>query len=115
MEEHIIDKNLTQKIMAICSNTAFKVKLKDKQTRKIYTKKGVRQGCPLSTALFNLAFADLEETMEAIREEGIVIGNSEVWTVFYANDIVLLANSETGIKSMIKKLKKNTLRKEPWN
>jgi len=81
MEKNEISSKLRDRIKEIYNGTTFKIRIDEKISEEIYTKKGVRQGCPLSTALFNLAFADLEST-------------------------TLLANNEEGIKEMIRKFKK---------
>jgi len=106
MEQNGMSCKLRNRIKEIYNGTAFKIKINEKLSEEINTKKGVRQGCPLSTALFNLAFADLEGTMKSVQLGGIVIGKKKVWTVSYADDVVLLANNEEGIKEMIKKFGK---------
>jgi len=106
MEKNEISSKLRDRIKEIYNGTAFKIRIDEKISEEIYTKKGVRQGCPLSTTLFNLAFADLESTMKSVQLGGIVIGKKKVWTVSYADDVVLLANNEEGIKEMIRKFKK---------
>jgi len=44
--------------------------------------------------------------MKNVQLGGIVIGKKKVWTVSYADDVVLLANNEEGIKEMMKKFRK---------
>jgi len=78
MEKNEISSKLRDKIREIYNGTAFKIRIDEKLSEEINTKKGVRQGCPLSTALFNLAFADLESTMKGVQLGGIVIGKKKV-------------------------------------
>ena len=106
MDQKKITNTLKERIKEIYNDTAFKVKIYDKTSEKIYTKDGVRQGCPLSTALFNLAFSDLEETMKKVQTGGIVIGKKKVWTTSYADDVVLMSGNEEGLKEMIKRFGK---------
>lgn len=43
---------------------------------------------------------------------GIVIGRTKIWTITYADDIVLLASKEEDLKRMMKRFKKYLERKE---
>ena len=68
--------------------------------------KGVCQGCILSPCLFNLYAEDimrntgLEETQAGIKIAGRNLNNLR-----YANDTILMAESEEGLKSLLRKLK----------
>ena len=88
---------LKERIKEIYNDTAFKVKINNKISDKIFTKNGVRQDCLLSIALFNLAFSDLEGTMEKVQAGGIIIGKMKIWTASYVDD-VLMSNNEEELK-----------------
>ena len=68
--------------------------------------KGVRQGCILSSSLFNfyaeyiMRNAGLEETQAGIRIAGRNINNLR-----YADDTTLMAESEEELKSLLMKVK----------
>ena len=68
--------------------------------------KGVRQGCILSRCLFNLYAeyimrnAGLEETQAGIKIDGRNINNLR-----YADDTILMAESEEELKSLLMKMK----------
>ena len=71
--------------------------------------KGVRQGCILSSCLFNLYAeylmrnAGLEET-----QAGIKISRRNINNLRYADDITLMAESEEEIKSLLMKMKEES-------
>ncbi|XP_043501615.1 uncharacterized protein LOC122523806 [Polistes fuscatus] len=50
--------------------------------------------------------ADLEEEMRKGQEGGCRVGNEKVWSVSYADDIVLIADREEELKGMIRRFKK---------
>ena len=71
--------------------------------------KGVRQGCILSSCLFNfyaeyiMRNTGLEETQIGIKIAGRNINNLK-----YADDTTLLAGSEEGLKSLLMKVKEKS-------
>ena len=65
----------------------------------------MRQGCPLSPTLFNIYLADIEEELKKGRG-GVKIGNDRVWSIEYADDIVLVSDQEEGLRDMIRRCKK---------
>ncbi|TGZ50928.1 hypothetical protein DBV15_11860 [Temnothorax longispinosus] len=86
-----IEYNLRRRIMETYKETKNVVKIRDKNTEEFWTKKGLRQGCPLSSNLFNLYIMDLEERMEKGQAGGLVIEKEKFWTISYADDVVLMA------------------------
>lgn len=63
-----------------------------------------RQGCPMSPQLFNILIADMEEEMGKVKWGGMSIEGKRIYSLAYADDIVILADKEEDMKSMIKKL-----------
>lgn len=66
-------------------------------------------GLPLSTLLFNLLLADVEEEMGKVRWEGIKVEEDRVYILAY--DMMLLAKNEEEMRSMIERLEEYLERK----
>lgn len=64
----------------------------------------MRQGCPLSPLLFNILMADIEEQMERVKWEGMKLGEGRVYTLAYADDMLLLTENEEEMRSMTGRL-----------
>ena len=62
------------------------------ETETYEVSNGLKQGCIMSPCLFNLVLADLEEMLQKC--EGINAGGLKVCGLFYADDIVLMADTE---------------------
>src|SRR6476469_1497573 len=66
--------------------------------------RGVRQGCPLSPLLFSIyAKIMMKEALENV-EEGIRVGGELIKDVIYADDQGMVANTETGLQSLMDSL-----------
>ncbi|XP_043494714.1 trichohyalin-like [Polistes fuscatus] len=98
--------------MDIYRETINVIKVGEEEAEEFLTEKGVRQGCPLSPTLFNVYMADLEEEMRKGQEGGCRVGNEKVWSVSYADDIVLIADREEELKGMLGRFKKYLERKK---
>lgn len=72
---------------------------------------GIRQGCPLSPILFNLLTADLEEEMGRVKWGGIRLGGERMYMLACADDLVLIAEDEEGMRIMIERLERYMERK----
>ena len=64
---------------------------------------GLKQGCLISPALFNLYVNDLIEEINSIKC-GITVGNEMVSALMYADDMVLISHSEDHLQQMLNKL-----------
>ena len=70
-------------------------------TRKIYLKRGLRQGCSLSPLLFNLYISDIGHDL-ATAGEGFDIGNGvTVSGLLFADDIVVCSKTPSGLKNLL--------------
>jgi len=82
---------------------SVKVRLNRGETRIVKIGRGVRQGCCFSPVLFNVYSECL--TKEALEGCGdFKIGVQIIYTVKYADDLVLLVKEETVLQDMINKL-----------
>ena len=71
--------------------------------KEITIKRGVRQGCILSPCLFNIYTEYL--IREALEDgEGININGQHITNIIYADDTIILAESEQQLQHMIEKL-----------
>ena len=84
--------NFIAPIILLYNNTMSCVKVGEHFTDWFKVDRGLRQGCNLSPALFNLLINDLADTIHGI-DSGIQCGGVHVPILMYADDIVLLADS----------------------
>lgn len=96
----------------IYASTKNAVRVRGKVSGSFWAEKGVRQGCPLSSSLFSILIADIEEELKKGRTGGVLIGKRRIWSLAYADDLVLLAKNEEGIKEMIKRMERYLKRKK---
>lgn len=93
-------KKFINGIKAMYQDDCTSTSIGGKQTRKIYQRRGLRQGCSLSPLLFAIYMADLGEMLS---ESGIgfKIMNITVPGLFLADDLVLVAQTTAGLKTLL--------------
>lgn len=69
--------------------TKCRVRTAGEVGEEFWMARGIRQGCSLSPTLFNILIADMEEEMGKVKREGVKIGGKRIYTLAYADDIVL--------------------------
>ena len=67
-------------------------------------RKGVKQGCNLSPLLFSLYISDLESYLETNIAGKIALENLKIQLLLFADDLVLLADSEQGLQHSMNRL-----------
>ena len=76
------------------------VLLGDNRTEFFEIEVGLRQGCILSPLLFNIFINDLKDVVTKLGK-GVRFGNSRISMLFFADDIVLLAESREDLEAML--------------
>jgi hypothetical protein len=76
-----------------------KVIFGDFESDIINIESGVKQGCVLSPSLFNLVMSDLNSMVGD--HGGVNVGTIHVSGLYYADDVVLMADSEESLNSML--------------
>ncbi|XP_071572942.1 uncharacterized protein [Temnothorax nylanderi] len=104
MRERGIREGLVRRTEEILRETKSRVRVGNEIGEEFWTGRGVRQGCPLSPLLFNIMLADMEEEMGRVKGGGIRLGGKRIYTLAYADDVVLIAEDEDQMRSMLERL-----------
>ena len=73
----------------------------EETSEEFWTIKGLKQGCVLSPILFCIYIARLEEDFRIRNIGGVKIGKVRLWSMAYADDLVLLAENRVALNDMI--------------
>lgn len=95
MEGRGIKVGLIERVRILLNETKSKVRIGEEMGEQFWTGRGVRQGCPLSLILFNILISNLEEAMRKVKWGGVRIGEERVYTLAYADDLVLITEEES--------------------
>jgi len=101
-----IKGQLVGRMEKIYEETEVMVRTKQGYSEEFETKKGVRQGCVMSPILFNLYLADIDERLKERGIGGVGIGRARIWSLAYADDIVLVANNREAMQDMTSTFKR---------
>ena len=81
------------------------VKVSNKISNTFSVNQGVKQGCVLSPLLFNIFMSDLPDTLEyGINEHIEIAPNVSCSCLLWADDLLNLSPSETGLQNMLNNL-----------
>ena len=103
LEEINIDGKDKRMIMNLYWNQKATVQIGEEQTEWVEIKKGVRQGCVLSPDLFNLYSQKMIEELDDL--EGVRVGGVNVTNIRYADDTVLIADTQEKLQELVNALK----------
>ena len=90
------DVHLIKLLKALYTDCNTKIMTQGKLTKEILLKVGVKQGCPLSPLLFNLAIDPLLYTLER-HGLGVEVNGVNVAALAFADDLVLVSDSVEGM------------------
>jgi hypothetical protein len=88
-------------------NTTVRIWSCGTASNPVEIKKGVKQGCPLSPLLFDLCVDPLITLIKKHTEDGYVadgLGSATIQA--YADDMILISNSEEGLQRQINRAEK---------
>ncbi|XP_011881271.1 PREDICTED: uncharacterized protein LOC105569421 [Vollenhovia emeryi] len=106
MRKKGIREGIIERVEEIMRETTSRVRVRGEIGKEFWTARGLRQGCPLSADLFNILLADLEEEMGNVKWGGIRLGEEKIYSITYADDVVVIAEDEGCMKSMIERLER---------
>lgn len=91
MRERGIREGMVRRYEDMLRETSSRVRVREERSEQFWTERGMKQGCPLSPGLFNLLTADLKEEMRKGGWGGMRLKGEKVYSLAYADDVVLLA------------------------
>ena len=94
-----VDGSFYNLIKSLYHNSSCSIKIAQKQTRSFRYARDVRQGCTLSSLLFNLYINDLPFAFENTLSDPFVLPNgAKLNFLLYADDLIILSRSKTGLQ-----------------
>lgn len=99
-----IEEQLIRKIRSLYEETRIMIRTKEETTSSFRTEKGMRQGCELN--LFNLYIADVDKYLKKKgMGGGVKLEKDRIWSLAYADDMVLLAKNREALIGMMEAFK----------
>ena len=96
-----VDGQLLQAIKSLYSQSEVRVRIGGKKSKPFQVGIGLRQGCVLSPLLFIVYMNWID--MHSRVDEGVTIGDCNISRLLFADDLVLLASSESGLQCALNK------------
>ena len=93
-------EGLIKMIMDAYKNATTRYVVNGGTSDPLFINRGVRQGCPLAPALFNLCIEGLLEKLVRQKEDGVKIGDAVVAVQAYADDLILISDTEEGLRNL---------------
>ena len=98
-----INGSMYKALIAIYDNVRCSVRLNGIYTEWFEVRCGIKQGCALSSILFNLYINDLLQRLNELNV-GIDIEGQKLSVLAYADDVVLLAETESDLQVLLDEL-----------
>ena len=112
MKEREVDEELLDRIKEVFTETKTRVRIGEEKGEEFWTGRGLRQGCPISPLLFSILLADLDEKMEKKGKGWTILGNKRIYSLAYADDVVLLADDKGGMNLLMKRFEEYVREKD---
>ncbi|KAL4154026.1 hypothetical protein QTP88_001859 [Uroleucon formosanum] len=106
MKEFHFPQKLVNLVSISVMETSIRVKIGNSITEPATVNSGLRQGDSLSPILFNVALEKVIREMKIGPNKGIRLQNTSIGVLAYADDIVLMEESQDSLKSLFSKLHK---------
>ena len=92
-------------IKTLYCNTTCSIRIGENKTRSFSYTRGVRQGCILSSLLFNFYIHNLPYSFQNTLSDPFVLPNgSKINALLYADDLIILSRSITGLQNCLNTL-----------
>ena len=108
-------ESLNDKTEELYEQTKCRVRVNDKLSEEFEVRRGLRQGCPLSAVLIICFISDVDKMFRKAQMPPICafgIEREKVWSLAYADDLVILAKEKGELKGMIGNLEKYVRKKK---
>jgi hypothetical protein len=105
--KHDIDDNDRRIIQNLYYQQTASVQFGEEQSESFQIRRGVRQGCVLSPKLFNIYTEEIFSKNENLK--GVVIGGISIKDLRFADDTLLLAESEEELQELVDQVGGNSL------
>ena len=92
--------------------TLYSIKFKNGHLEPLNSNLGLKQGCPLSPMLFNLYIDDIKYVFDE-QCDPVPVSDIHISHFLYADDLVILSQSRTGLQRCLDKLHLFSLKKTP--
>ena len=95
-----VDGKFLQIVKAVYQDVKCAVKVNGVLTDWFSVHRGLRQGCILSPLFFNMYLNDLAVILN-MSDRGVLVGDKKIPLLLYADDIVLLGDTEQDLQDML--------------
>lgn len=105
MSEHSVEPRLSAAVKSLYVEPKFRVRARDVSSSWKVQRRGIRQGCPLSPHLLDLAMPSLwQKVRMTAAERGVQAGLwvSDFWDLSYADDTVFMAETEDSAEGLLR-------------